>query len=251
MDCESDVAVLGVGALGEAIVTGLSRAEQPPSITISGRSPERSSRLATTFETVTVAADNQTLIDAAPTVILCVRPQDVAVVGSLRFGPDQTVISAMAAIDLATLAELVAPATCIARVIPMPSVADGVGPTPAYPVIAKVERLFAPLGGVLAMDSEAEFDAISVASATVAAHLEFVGSIASWLEGNGIPRKRAVAYLAGVLADIAGSATDHATPGGLNERFAARLREAGVYSAVTDGLDDVLATVRSGSMRST
>ena len=58
--------VLGVGALASAIVTGLCEGvADPPAIVLSPRNADTAADLAARFESVSVAADNQAVVDAA------------------------------------------------------------------------------------------------------------------------------------------------------------------------------------------
>ena len=58
--------VLGVGALASAIVTGLcDGVEDPPDVLLSPRNSATASGLAARFPTVTVAADNQGVVDGS------------------------------------------------------------------------------------------------------------------------------------------------------------------------------------------
>ena len=57
--------------------------------------------LAERFATVDVAADNQAVVDGAPVVIVCVRPQVAqTVLAEVRFPADRVVISAVAGVPV-------------------------------------------------------------------------------------------------------------------------------------------------------
>src|SRR3954449_6989673 len=90
--------VLGVGALGAAIVTGLCEdASDPPRVLLSPRNAEIATSLAERFASVTVAADNQAVVDGAELVLVCVRPQVAhEVLAALSFPADRVVVSAVA-----------------------------------------------------------------------------------------------------------------------------------------------------------
>src|ERR687895_371476 len=65
-DIPSDVGIVGVGAIAEAIVTGLCERESTPTaIHLSPRSVGRASRLATRYPSVHVADSNQTVLERA------------------------------------------------------------------------------------------------------------------------------------------------------------------------------------------
>lgn len=247
----ADLAVIGVGSLAEAIVDGLS--DDPngaPSIALSPRNAERSARLVERHASCWVAESNQAAADAAPTVLLCVRPQDApTVLADLRFGPDQAVVSVMASIPLDQVASLVAPATDVSRAIPMTAVAGRQAITPVYPAGSAAETLFAGLGEALVCPTEKAIDAVSAASATVAAYFSYVETVGHWLARQGIDPAASNRYVSGIFAnvseelghgdDLATLLTAHATPGGLNERIERSLREAGFYDRLESTIDDV------------
>ena len=251
----ADLAVIGVGSLAEAIVDGLSGdPDGAPSIALSPRNAERSRRLAERHPSCWVAASNQHAVDAATTVLLCVRPQDApTIVADLRFRPDQAVVSVMASIPLDQLATLVAPATDVSRAIPMTAVAGRRAITPVHPTGSAAETLFAGLGEALACPTEHALDAVSAASATVAAYFSYVETIGHWLGEHGVDPAAANRYVSGIFAnvseelghgdDLATLLTAHATPGGLNERIERSLREAGFFGQLESTIDDVFRSL--------
>jgi pyrroline-5-carboxylate reductase len=147
--------ILGVGAIGAAIVKGLcENVDDAPAVLLSPRNAKIAAGLAGRFATVDVVADNQALVDGARVVIVCVRPQVAQfVLAELRFPADRVVISAMAGVPVRTIQRLVAPATDVARVIPLPSVArrDGVTlsirltPRPSRCLIVSARRSSFPM----------------------------------------------------------------------------------------------------------
>jgi pyrroline-5-carboxylate reductase len=247
----SSYGVLGVGAIGAAIVTGLCVDDDPPAVLLSPRNAEIATGLAQRFSTVEVADDNQPVVDGADVVIVCVRPQVAeTVLGDLRFPADRVVISAMAGVTVDALRRLVAPATEVARVIPLPSVARREGITPIHPPTAAATALFDRLGETVELADEDGFEAFSASTATIAAHFAYLNAIAAWLEQQGIPAAAATRYVASTFAGLAeatGSgetfdrlARDHATAGGINEQFLTELEQAGTFDTVTRSLQRVL-----------
>jgi pyrroline-5-carboxylate reductase len=253
---EPSYGILGVGAIAAAIVTGLCEGvAEPPPVVLSPRNAERAASLAASLPSVRVATGNQAVVDASDVVVVCLLPADAAeVLAGLDFRADQAVVSAVAGLPVAHLAELVAPAAEVARSIPLPAVATRASVTPVHPATPAVTGLFDRLGGCLVVDEETAYESVAAASATVAAHFRYLGTIADWLAGRGIPGTEAGRYVADTFAalseelgsseaDFAVLARAHTTPGGLNEQFARDLDEAGVYDAVRAGLDAVLARI--------
>ena len=245
--------MIGVGAIAEAIVTGLCEGEDaPPSIHLSPRSAVRAGRLAARYPSVHVADSNQTVVERADVVLLCVRPQDApAALSDLPFRAQQAVISVMAGVSIGALRAMVAPAETLVRAIPLPAVATRTGVTAIHPQEEFARAIFDPLGGVVAVDDERAFDALAASTATIAAHLAYLDTITRWLADRGIPETDATRYVAAVFGALSGTlltnqpsdfstlADDYATAGGLNEQFLTALRRAGSFSAVEDALDDV------------
>src|SRR5919201_984617 len=72
-----DLGIVGVGAIAEAIITGLCEGEDTASsIRLSPRSAGRASRLAARYPSVQVTDSNQADVEQADVLLLCVRPQD-------------------------------------------------------------------------------------------------------------------------------------------------------------------------------
>lgn len=244
--------VLGVGAIGAAIVTGLcENVDDAPQVLLSPRNAGIAAGLTQRFATVDVAADNQAVVDGAPVVLVCVRPQVAqTVLAELRFPADRVVISAMAGVPVTTLQRLVAPATDVARVIPLPSVARRDGITPVHPPNAAATALFDRLGQTAELADVKAFEAFSASTATIAAHFAYLNTIAAWLESQQIPASAATRYVASMFAGLAEAtrsgerfeqlAREHATPGGINEQFLNELEQGGTFERVSLGLRRVL-----------
>jgi pyrroline-5-carboxylate reductase len=127
---------------------------------------------------------------------------------------------------------------------------EGAGVTPVYPGTAAALALFGRLGGAAEVDDAGTFDAMSAASGTVAAYLRYLAEISGWLSGQGVAPGQAERYVrsvfAGLADDLADSSKDlgqlageHATPGGINERFREMLEQDGVFRAVSRSLQDI------------
>jgi len=248
--------VLGVGSIASAMVTGLcDGVPDAPEVVLSPRNAERARDLAARLPTVRVAMDNQAVLDRSDVVLVCLLPGHATeVLQDLRFRAGQAVVSAMAGVPVAQLAELVAPATDIARGIPVPAVASRSSVTAVHPATEAATSLFGSLGGFVEVAHERSFDSLSAASATVAAHFRYLGAIAGWLTREGMNEADARRYVADTFAALSGElqspdldfeilAQAHSTPGGLNEQFARHLEAAGTYDAVRLGLDALLARV--------
>ena len=244
--------VLGVGAIGAAIVTGLcENVDEAPEVLLSPRNAGIATGLARRFASVEVAAGNQAVVDGARVVVVCLRPQVAqSVLADLRFPADRVVISAMAGVPVKALQRLVAPATDVARVIPLPAVARRDGITPVHPPNAAAVALFDRLGETVELADGRAFEAFSASSATIAAHFRYLDTIASWLESQAIAEPAATRYVASMFAGLAAAtrsgerfeqlAREHATSGGINEQFLNGLEHGGTFEHVSLGLQRIL-----------
>jgi pyrroline-5-carboxylate reductase len=250
--------VLGVGEIAEAMVTGLCEGvDDPPRMLLSPRNAGRAASLAKRFPSTSVAPDNQSLVDGCSTLVVSLRPADTrAVLDDLTFRPDHAIVSVMAGVSLDELASLVAPARELSRAIPLPPVARRTGATPIHPDAPAARALFERLGGASAVGDVAAFEAMSAATATIAAHVRYLAAISGWLSEHGVAPDQASRYVSSIFAGLAETLSDgtgdleavaraHATPGGINERFAATLDEAGVFELVARSLQTVYDSLRA------
>ncbi|NIH81317.1 NAD(P)-binding domain-containing protein [Amycolatopsis viridis] len=248
---------LGTGEITAAIVTGLcSGLADPPRIVLSPRGRAASRALAARFPTVDVAAGNQEVLDRAPTVVLAVRPPVTReVLSGLSFRPDHVLVSAVAGVQLDRLREWAAPAGGLVRAIPLPQAASARSRTVVFPDHPAARALFDRVGGVLVPGEEKAFDAFSAVTATFAAHLDYLATIAGWLAAQGVDRRTATGYTTHIFGRLGESLSQHsdsldtlirshATPGGNNEQFRADLRRDGVPAAVRRALDHILDRLR-------
>jgi pyrroline-5-carboxylate reductase len=245
---------VGTGEITAAIVEGLS-VESPPEIFLSPRGRSTALSLASRFPHVTVCASNQEVLESAPSIVLAVRPQVAReVLGELSFRPDHVVISAVAGVQVETLRALTG-AGEISRVIPLPSASSRSSLTAMYPESALARSLFESVGSVVVPESESALEAFSAATATVAAHLDYLSTIAAWLAEQGVDPEAATTYVAKIFGPVGVAVLDHTgpfetliskykTPGGINEQIMLELREEGVPDTVRHALDRVLTRLR-------
>jgi len=258
------IGFVGTGEITLAMVTGLSSSGNAShSIRLSPRNQAIAASLASRFPGVSVGSSNQEVLDFCETVVIAVKPQVArSVVSELRFRPDHHVISVVSALPLQSVRDLVAPATQVTRAVPLPSTAKRLGPTAIYPPDRLVESLFVSLGAVFAVDTEDEFDAMCAATATIASYFAFNDTIARWLAQNSIPESMARDYVGRMVFGLTTGAADapersfqslasqHATAGGINERFLKHMVERGLLADISSGLDVILQRIRSASSES-
>jgi pyrroline-5-carboxylate reductase len=262
------VGIIGTGHIAAALVSGWCLGSGGPMrIIVSPRNAEVALSLARTHARVTVAADNQAVLNHAATVILSVRPQGAEVVlRDLRFASDHRVLSVIATFGEQRLLPLIAPAAAVVRAVPMPFVAQRRGPLAVYPASEWATTLLATLGDVIAAPTAAAFDRFCSISATMAAFFRTLGTLHDWLTAGGIPADLAARFVVGQVqalsavpvdgampsqgaaADIAATdfgrlAQRFATRGGINQQVVEQLERAGAFELLPAALDRVLLRI--------
>ncbi|MEJ8567781.1 pyrroline-5-carboxylate reductase [Elongatibacter sediminis] len=248
------IGFIGTGTITTAVVTGLLRGGDVPfRVVVSPRSPDRAALLASSFQEVEVAPDNQGVIDQCDIVCIAVRPQIATdVLAELSFPESTTVISFIATYSVDEVRSMVAPASRVFRMGPIPSVERGLGPVILYPDDPELRTFFDPIGTLVAAESEAQLSAFWAVTAMMAPFFGLLDSTSEWLRRHGIAPAQADAYVGALfhsLSDTALSvhgegfgemAIEHATRGGLNEQLLRELRAANWLNLPADGLSLIL-----------
>jgi pyrroline-5-carboxylate reductase len=252
-DIGGDLGIVGVGAMAEAIVTGLCQgAENPPFIYLSPRSAARASRLAARYPSVHVVGGNQTVIERADVVLLCLRPQDApAALCDIAFRAQQAVISVMAGVPIGALRPLVAPAEVLVRAIPLPAAARRAGLTAIHPGT----RSLAPSSTRSAASSPSTTGGRSTRCLRLPRRSPLTSPISTRSADGSptavspTPTQRGTSRQSSEPCPGRCSAhrrstsgrwlTRYATAGGINEQFLTALRRAGTFDIVDRALDDV------------
>jgi pyrroline-5-carboxylate reductase len=251
---------IGAGSIASAVIDGLCAAPHPPDhVLVSPRNAGKAAALAARHACVTIAHDNQAVLDGSDRVVLAVRPQIAReVLASLRFRADHHVLSLIAILPLRELAPLVAPALSVVRAVPLPSAARRVGPIAFTPADQGTEALLQKIGTPLAVASESEFESLWTLTSLIAPYFNVVATASSWAKAQGVPDVTADRYasvmfhaLSMLLADEHADPTELAreaqTRGGLNEQVLQEWTAAGAYTALGASLDRIRARLEAGS----
>lgn len=245
------IGFVGTGAISEAVVRGLCALDQPPTeIVVSPRNAERAAMLAATYPIVRIAKDNQGVVDASDTVFLAVLP-DVAVelISALKFRAGQQIISAVAIVTLADWAKIVAPATEIVRMVPLPPIAMHRGPIAMCPPNEKVAAVFGQMGALTQVETEAQMHALAAVTTMMGSYFGFMNHMTTWLERQDVKPELAHSYIVSMAHGLAMTAienpetdfaeliVEHSTPGGMNEQALRELTRAGWGDLTARALD--------------
>lgn len=237
------IGIIGTGTIASAVVHGI--AGDGHAITVSERSADKARLLADAFANVTIA-DNRQVLDRSEVVIIALMPDAApAILGDLRFRPDQQVISFMAGMPLDRVAQLVAPAAARAIMLPFPGIAQGGSPIILQGDATLAEELFGASNEIFALSDAAELQAYLAAQAVLSPVARMVGEAARWLSGRVADPAQGEAFLrALVVSSLKDSDCDSLiaalnTPGGYNQRLRLHMEDSGMGGALIRGLDDL------------
>jgi pyrroline-5-carboxylate reductase len=244
------VGFIGVGHIVTAIVTGLCSVTQAPAkVLLSPRNSNNATALSERFSEVSVATENQEVINGCDLLVLGLRPQVAAeVLSTLRFRTDQPIVSLMAMMPIALLRQLIGKASPIVRAVPLPSAARCQGPIAMWPRNPAVEAVFSPIGRVIVTDTEQALHALWATTALAAPYYQLLDRIVQWLVQRGVNNDTAKAYVGPLLLALSGAldpppdnfsrlALSVSTRGGLNEQAARELHEINWYAAIEPVLE--------------
>lgn len=178
------IGVLGVGHLAHAMLQGLIRRGFPANgllLAPRGLSPELGPRYG-----IAVADDNRALVNRSDLVLLAVRPADALdAIGDLPWRRGQTIVSACAGVPISRLRIAAGPADVI-RIMPLAAAEIGASPTAVFPDLPVVRPLLDPLGPVIALQSEKDFEVATVSAAIYGWAQDLIGRSAAWSQEQGL-----------------------------------------------------------------
>lgn len=191
------VAILGAGVMGETLLSGLLRAGRPvDSLVVSERRPERAGELTERYGVQVL--DNAGAVALAATVVLVVKPQDMAnVLGEVRehLAPGTLVVSLAAGITTATLEAALPQGTPVVRVMPNTPASVDQGMAAISPGehcdeqhLAEAEELLLSVGRVVRIGEQYQ-DAVTAISGSGPAYIFYV--VEAMIEAGvllGLPR---------------------------------------------------------------
>jgi len=245
--------------MSSALVRGLCTLPQPPkAVVLSPRNAQKATALAAAFPSlVSIAADNQEVINRADVVFIGVLPAITEeTLRALIFSSRHTVVSVVSTASLASLCEWCAPVPteAIVRAIPLPPVAKHMGTTVLTPKHSLAVKIFDELGTAVVAENEGAMKKMMTITTLMGQLYAQQRASQRWLEQQGIDSTAAARYVGAIFHTIshdAAAAGPHTfdeliteqTPGGLNEQVIRELTEAGSFAALADSLDGALARI--------
>ena len=261
-----DLAVLGGGNMGRALIGGLLRqGMRPERITVGERESSAREALQREFG-LTAASDNAAAVRGADVVVVAVKPQDVATVLSPLAGElarrRPLVLSVVAGVRIAALRHWCGPQVPVLRAMPNRPALVGAGVTGLYAPgqsspaqVELAERVMRSVGEVVRLETEEALDVVTALSGSGPAYFFLLAELLAQAGSElGLPaaaaRTLSVATLhgAGVLArsgvaELAQLRAEVTSKGGTTEAA------IGVFEAA--GLDEIVArAVQAAARRS-
>jgi pyrroline-5-carboxylate reductase len=245
---------IGTGKIASSVITGICNSKISfKKILVSPRNRNVAQRLKRKFRKVSIAKNNQEIINACNWVFLAVTPKvGKKIIPNLKFRSNQKVISFIATINLAQLKRVIGKKVKIVRAIPLPPISIRKGPVPIFPPNKKVRNFFNKLGTTVEIGNEKLSKNFWATSGMYASFYELLRTMSNWLVKRGIKRDKAQKYITSLFValsedsvmnskkDLKYLVKDSQTPKGLNEQAVKQLRKAGFYRSLEKSLNSIL-----------
>ena len=245
---------LGTGRITSSVIEGIFKSTlRIKKIYISPRNKTLAKKLSKRFKKVTIAKNNQQLVDKSKWVFLAVTPKvGVKILKKLNFTKNQKVISFISTINLIQLKKIIGKKIKIIRAIPLPPISIRKGPVPICPPDKQVKSFFNELGTTVEIRNEKSSINFWATSGMMAPFYELLKVLTDWLIKRGIKRYEAQKYITSLFValsedsainskkDLKYLVKDSQTPKGLNEQAVKQLRKAGFYRDLEKSLNSIL-----------
>jgi len=245
---------IGTGKIASSVITGICNSKISfKKILVSPRNRNVAQRLKRKFRKVSIAKNNQEIVNACNWVFLAVTPKvGKKIIPNLKFRSNQKVISFIATINLAQLKKAIGKKVKIIRAIPLPPISIRKGPVPICPPDKQVKSFFNKLGTTVEIKNEKSSKNFWATSGMMAPFYEMLKVLSDWLVKRGIKRNEAQKYITSLFValsedsvmnskkDLKYLVKDSQTPKGLNEQAVKQLRKAGFYRSLEKSLNSIL-----------
>ena len=243
---------IGTGNIVSDVIIGISKSKiKYKKIIISPRNKKKAIYLKKYFKKVTIAKNNQEVIDKTDWVFLGVLPKvGDAILPELKFKNNQIIVSFMSTTNYTKLKKLIKTKSVIIRAIPMPPIRMGKGPVAIFPPNKKVKGFFDKIGTTIEIKNEKLSKNFWAISGTMASFYELLNILSKWLirkKTNKLDSQKYVTLLYSALAELAllnsskplKNLVNEQTPGGLNWQGVNELRKSGYYRLLEKSLKKI------------
>ena len=245
---------VGTGKITSSVVTGICRSKISfQKILLSPRNKNVAKRLKKKFKKVSIAKNNQEIVNSCNWIFLAVTPTvGQKIIKNLKFRSSQTIVSFISTMTLPQLKKAIKVKATIVRAIPLPPISLRKGPVPMFPPNKRVKNFFNKLGTTVEISNEKLSKNFWSTSGMMAPFYELLSTMSNWLVKRGVKRDKAQKYVASLFVALSEDAVvnsnkdlkhlvkESQTPRGLNEQGVKELRKAGFYRATEKTLNSIL-----------
>ena len=245
---------IGTGKITSSVVTGICRSKISfKKIILSPRNRNIAKKLKKKFRKVSIAKNNQEIVNSCNWVFLAVTPTvGQKIIKNLKFKSSQTIVSFISTMTLPQLKKAIKVKATIARAIPLPPISLKKGPVPLFPSNKKIKNFFDKLGTTVEINNEKLSKNFWSTSGLMAPFYELLSTMSNWLVKRGVKRDKAQKYITSLFAALSEDAVvnsykdlkylvkESQTPRGLNEQGVKELRKSGFYRSTEKTLNSIL-----------
>ena len=247
---------IGTGIISSSLVTGFCTAGIPDlHIWVSPRNRERAAALQKAFpDIVTVAKDNQEVVDSADWIFAALLPQAAeGILSELTWPKDKKFINLVMTLSTVRAREIVGDREIIADVVPLTFAANRFGPSVIYPDIPEVCELMSYVGEAVPVKTAEQMAILRAMTGMMSPYYMLLTKLIDWSVENGLDEPSARRYITSFTASLSRKAAvfdgplenlaREATPGGINWQALTHLEETDSYRPWTEILDPILKRV--------
>ena len=245
---------IGTGKITSSVVTGICRSKITfTKILLSPRNRNVASKLKKQFRKVSIARNNQEIVNSCNWIFLAVTPPvGQKIIKNLKFRSSQTIVSFISTMTLSQLKKAIKVKAKIVSAIPLPPISLRKGPIPVFPPNKKVRNFFNKLGTTVEISNEKLSKNFWSTSGMMAPFYELLSTMSNWLVKRGVKRDKAQKYVTSLFVALSEDAVlnskkdlkhlvkESQTPRGLNEQGVKELRKAGFYRSTEKTLNSIL-----------
>jgi len=245
---------IGTGKITSSVIKGICNSNISfKKIIISPRNKNVAQKLKRQFKKITIAKNNQEVINSSNWVFLAVTPKvGEKILPNLKFKSNQKIISFISTIDLSKLKKFIGKKNKIVRAIPLPPISIKKGPVPICPPDKQLKSFFNKIGTTVEIRNEKLSKNFWSTSGMMAPFYELLSVMSDWLVKHGVQRDSAQKYITSLFVALAEDSVIHSkknlkylvkdsqTPKGLNEQGVKELRKAGFYKSLEKSLNSIL-----------
>ena len=244
---------IGTGKIASSVILGVCKSKiKFRQIIVSPRNKKIANNLKKKFKKVSIAKNNQDVINKSNWIFLSVTPKvGDKIIKDLKFKSNQTIISFISTINLSELKKMIKVKSKIIRAIPLPPISIKKGPVPICPPNRQVKSFFDKIGSTIEIKNEKLSINFWSTSGMMASYYEMLRVMSNWLVKKGIKKQDAQKYITSLFLALSEDAVvnsnkdlkhlvkESQTPKGLNQQGLNTMSKKGVYKSVVNTLNSI------------